>query len=126
MSGRAVVVGAGFGGLATASLLAKDGWQVTVVEKNDSVGGRARYWREKGFAFDIGPSWYLMPEPCFVPRRYLVPIKTAADMYNWTAATIAADPFVAYRRKVQPRRARILLGVLANVLRGAGDGAAHA
>ena len=63
MSGRAVVVGAGFGGLATASLLAKDGWQVTVVEKNDSVGGRARIWREKGFAFDIGPSWYLMPEP---------------------------------------------------------------
>ncbi len=62
MGGRAVVVGAGFGGLATASLLAKDGWQVTIVEKNDSVGGRARYWREKGFTFDIGPSWYLMPE----------------------------------------------------------------
>lgn len=59
---RAVVVGAGFGGLASAALLARDGFAVTVVEKNDAPGGRARVWREQGFAFDMGPSWYLMPE----------------------------------------------------------------
>jgi 1-hydroxy-2-isopentenylcarotenoid 3,4-desaturase len=63
MGGRAVVVGAGFGGLAAASLLAHDGWDVTVVEKNATVGGRARLWKERGFSFDIGPSWYLMPQP---------------------------------------------------------------
>ncbi len=62
MSKKAVVVGAGVGGLASAALLAKDGWQVTVLEKNDAPGGRARLWLEKGFQFDMGPSWYLMPE----------------------------------------------------------------
>jgi phytoene desaturase len=42
--------------------LARAGLQVTVIEKNDSVGGRARLWSEGGFRFDMGPSWYLMPE----------------------------------------------------------------
>ena len=62
----------------------------------------------------------------FLPPRYLVPIKTAADMYNWTAATIAADPFVVYRRKVKPGRARILLRILSNALGGARTGARDA
>ena len=57
-----IVIGAGFGGLATACLLAKQGKQVTVLEKNASVGGRARSLKSKGFTFDMGPSWYLMPE----------------------------------------------------------------
>lgn len=59
---KVVVIGAGVGGLASAALLASQGWQVTVLEKNDSIGGRARLWKEKGFQFDMGPSWYLMPE----------------------------------------------------------------
>jgi len=62
MNRRAVVIGAGVGGLASAALLARAGFQVTVLEKNDSVGGRARLWTEGGFQFDMGPSWYLMPE----------------------------------------------------------------
>ena len=62
MNRRAIVVGGGFGGLAAAALLAKSGWEVTVLEKNDSPGGRARLWVEKGYQFDMGPSWYLMPE----------------------------------------------------------------
>ncbi len=62
MSGRAVVVGGGIGGLATAALLALDGWQVDVLEKGASVGGRAGRWEQDGFRFDTGPSWYLMPE----------------------------------------------------------------
>ncbi|MFP4300736.1 MAG: squalene/phytoene synthase family protein, partial [Spirochaetaceae bacterium] len=52
----------------------------------------------------------------FIPKRYLVPIKTAGDMYNWTAATIATDPFVVYSRKVKPRRGRILAQVVRNAL----------
>lgn len=57
-----VVIGAGFGGLAVAALLARQGMKVTVVEKNEMAGGKARVWKKDGFTFDMGPSWYLMPE----------------------------------------------------------------
>ncbi len=50
----------------------------------------------------------------FIPRSYLVPIRTAGDMYNWSAKRIAEDPFVVYRRKVKPTRARILAQAAAN------------
>jgi len=59
---NAVVIGAGFGGLAVAALLARQGMKVTVVEKNEMAGGKARVWKKDGFTFDMGPSWYLMPE----------------------------------------------------------------
>jgi phytoene desaturase len=59
---RVVVIGAGFGGLAAAALLAKDGFDVTVLERNDQPGGRAMLYREAGFSFDMGPSWYLLPD----------------------------------------------------------------
>lgn len=59
---RVVVIGAGIAGLATAGLLARDGHDVTVLEKNDRVGGRAGVLETDGFRFDTGPSWYLMPE----------------------------------------------------------------
>ncbi|MFO7729506.1 MAG: phytoene desaturase family protein [Spirochaetia bacterium] len=62
MPKTAIVVGAGFAGLSTAALLAKQGMQVTVLEKNETIGGRARLWKHAGFTFDMGPSWYLMPE----------------------------------------------------------------
>jgi len=58
----AVIVGAGLGGLAAACYLAKDGIRVTVLEKNDAVGGRASVVKQDGFTFDMGPSWYWMPE----------------------------------------------------------------
>ena len=59
---RAIVIGAGISGLASAALLARDGYAVTVLEKNERVGGRAGVWESEGFRFDTGPSWYLMPE----------------------------------------------------------------
>ncbi len=62
MKREAIIIGAGYSGLSMAALLAKDGWQVTVLEKNDEIGGRARLWESEGFSFDMGPSWYLMPE----------------------------------------------------------------
>ncbi len=58
---RAVVVGAGFGGVSAAAYLARAGYDVTCVEKNGWVGGRARDLTENGFRFDMGPSWYWMP-----------------------------------------------------------------
>ncbi|MFN0214115.1 MAG: phytoene desaturase family protein [Saprospiraceae bacterium] len=59
---KVVVIGSGFSGLAAACCLASDGFNVTVLEKNDSLGGRARQFSAKGFVFDMGPSWYWMPD----------------------------------------------------------------
>lgn len=56
------VIGAGFAGLSAAAYLAKLGYNVHVFEKNERIGGRARQFQEKGFTFDMGPSWYWMPE----------------------------------------------------------------
>ena len=59
---RTVVIGAGVAGLATAALLAAEGHDVEVLERNDEVGGRAGSLTRDGFRFDTGPSWFLMPE----------------------------------------------------------------
>lgn len=62
MKEKIIVIGGGLAGLAASALLGKDGYKVTVLEKNSTLGGRARVFREKGFTFDMGPSWYLMPD----------------------------------------------------------------
>lgn len=62
MKKKIVVIGAGFAGLAAAACLAKAGHSVTIVEKNKTPGGRARAFNTGGFMFDMGPSWYWMPD----------------------------------------------------------------
>ena len=57
-----VVIGAGYGGLTAAALLAKQGHNVTVIEKNEQPGGKASILKKDGFAFDMGPSWYMWPQ----------------------------------------------------------------
>ncbi|MDN4165520.1 phytoene desaturase family protein [Cytophagales bacterium LB-30] len=61
-SKRVVVIGSGFAGLSVATSLADKGYTVTVLEKNSSIGGRARQFEAQGFVFDMGPSWYWMPD----------------------------------------------------------------
>ncbi|MFK7920902.1 MAG: phytoene desaturase family protein [Bacteroidia bacterium] len=62
MKKKVIVIGAGFAGLTAASILGQKGYDVTILEKNDQAGGRARRWEKDGFTFDMGPSWYWMPE----------------------------------------------------------------
>ncbi|WP_338873760.1 phytoene desaturase family protein [Spirosoma sp. SC4-14] len=62
MPQRILVIGAGFAGLAAATSLANKGYDVTILEKNSMPGGRARVFQANGFTFDMGPSWYWMPD----------------------------------------------------------------
>jgi phytoene desaturase len=57
-----VVIGAGFAGLSAAAVLAQKGYRVTLVERHAQTGGRARLLEQDGFKFDMGPSWYWMPD----------------------------------------------------------------
>ncbi len=56
------IIGCGIAGMVTACYLQKEGYQVTVLEKNGQPGGRARQFSDAGFQFDMGPSWYWMPD----------------------------------------------------------------
>lgn len=59
---KIIIIGAGFSALSAACYLAKEGHHVTVLEKNKDIGGRARQLKQDGFVFDIGPSFYWMPD----------------------------------------------------------------
>ena len=56
------IIGSGFSSISASTYLAKKGYNVTVFEKNSTIGGRARQFKKNGFTFDIGPSWYWMPD----------------------------------------------------------------
>lgn len=62
MSKKVIIIGSGFSSLAAACYLAQAGFAVSVYEKNKTVGGRARQLIRDGFTFDMGPSWYWMPD----------------------------------------------------------------
>ncbi|MFN5479088.1 MAG: phytoene desaturase family protein [Chitinophagaceae bacterium] len=59
---KAIVIGSGFAGLSAATFLSHNGWDVQVFEKHDQPGGRCRHFKKDGFTFDMGPSWYWMPD----------------------------------------------------------------
>ena len=80
MSKRVIIIGAGFAGLSAASFMAKAGWKVSVIEKHNQPGGRARQMKAAGFTFDMGPSWYWMPD---VFERYFNQFgKKVSDYYT--------------------------------------------
>ena len=62
MNKTITIIGSGFSSLAASCYLAKEGYNVTILEKNSTVGGRARQFIKDGFTFDIGPTWYWMPD----------------------------------------------------------------
>lgn len=80
MSKSVIVIGAGFAGLSAASFLAKEGYDVTILEKNAVPGGRARQFKNQGFTFDMGPSWYWMPD---IFEKYFASFgKKVSDYYE--------------------------------------------
>ena len=80
MSKKIIIIGSGFGGLSAAAFLAADGHDVKVIEKNDQPGGRAMVWEKNGFRFDMGPSWYTMPD--IVEKFFNEFGKSAKDYYE--------------------------------------------
>ncbi len=77
---KVVIIGSGFSGLSAACFMAKAGWQVSVVEKHAIPGGRARKLEADGFTFDMGPSWYWMPD---VFEKFFASFgKKVADYYH--------------------------------------------
>ena len=80
MKKNITVIGSGVSGLSTACFLAKEGHNVTLLEKNETIGGRARQFSEEGFIFDMGPSWYWMPE--VFERFYNQFNHTSSDFYE--------------------------------------------
>lgn len=77
---KVVIIGSGFSGLSAACFMAKAGWQVCVIEKHSLPGGRARKMEAEGFTFDMGPSWYWMPD---IFERFFNQFgKTVSDYYT--------------------------------------------
>ena len=78
---KVAVIGAGFSGLSAASYLAKAGYDVTIFEKNSTAGGRARQLTtENGYVFDMGPSWYWLPD---VFEKYFADFgRKVSDFYD--------------------------------------------
>lgn len=59
---KVIIIGTGFSSLSAACYMAKEGYNVTMFEKNSDIGGRARQFKQDGFTFDLGPTFYWMPD----------------------------------------------------------------
>lgn len=78
ISKRILIIGSGFSSLSAACYLAKEGYEVTVFEKNETLGGRARQFRKDGFTFDMGPTFYWMPD---VMERFFADFGTTPSAF---------------------------------------------
>ena len=59
---KITIIGAGLSGLSASCYLAREGNDVTLIDKNEGPGGRLSYFEKEGFVFDLGPTWYWMPD----------------------------------------------------------------
>ena len=80
MPKKVAIIGSGFAGLSASCYLAREGYEVVVYEKNEQVGGRASQLVKDGFTFDMGPSWYWMPD---IFEKFFQDFdKTTSDFYQ--------------------------------------------
>src|SRR5690554_632177 len=80
MKKNIAIIGSGFSALSASCYLAKKGNSVTIYEKNTNIGGRARQFSKQGFTFDMGPTWYWMPD---VFERFFADFgKSPSDYYS--------------------------------------------
>mgnify|MGYP000436020605 CR=1 FL=1 len=78
MTKKIIIIGSGFSSISASTYLADKGYDVTILEKNKSFGGRARKFKAQGFTFDMGPSWYWMPD---VFEKYFNDFNKKVDDY---------------------------------------------
>ncbi len=116
---KVVVIGAGFAGLSVATKLAAEGFDVTVLEKNTTIGGRCRVFNENGFTFDMGPSWYWMPD---VFERFFGEFgKKTSDYYNLTRLDPSYKVILKERKEINlPANINSLKGLFEQLELGCG------
>ena len=119
MSKNIAVIGGGFSGVSAASYLAKQGYSVTIFEKNNTIGGRNRKFTEKGFTFEMGPSWYWMPE---VFDNYFEDFsKIRSDYYDLKKLSPSFSIVYKNNEKVEiPSEKEDLIVFFENIEKGAG------
>jgi phytoene desaturase len=111
------IIGSGFSSLAASCYLAKDGYEVTVLEKNNTIGGRARQFIKDGFTFDIGPTWYWMPD---VFEKFFADFgKKPSDYYHLDRLNPAYEVYFDKLDAIQiPDNLEAILDIFENLEKG--------
>lgn len=117
---RVAIIGSGFSALSAASYLSRSGFEVDVYEKNSSLGGRARVFHEQGYSFDMGPSWYWMPD---IFEKFFADFeKEPSDYYNLTRLSPAYQVFFEGEDKIEiPSSIDEIYTLFDSIEPGAGD-----
>lgn len=119
MSKKVAIIGGGFSGLSAACYLAKEGYDVTIFEKNETIGGRNRKFTENGFTFEMGPSWYWMPD---VFDRFFYDFgKKREDYYSLTKLNPSFSIVFKDKEKINiPSEKEELINLIETLEKGAG------
>ncbi len=113
------IIGSGFSGLSSACYLAKAGYQVTILEKNSKAGGRGRSFSAEGFVFDMGPSWYWMPE---VMEEFFNDFgKSTKDYFNLIQLDPGYRVFIGNGQVDVPANTDALADLFESIEKGAGN-----
>ncbi|MEO8116156.1 MAG: oleate hydratase, partial [Bacteroidota bacterium] len=118
---KVCIIGAGFSGMSAAAYLSAAGHDVHVFEKNESAGGRARSFSTKnGYTFDMGPSWYWMPD---IFEKFFGDFnKTPADYYSLELLTPAFDVVFSEKDTISvPANYIALQNLFEQIEKGAGE-----
>ena len=116
---KIIVIGSGFAGLSAASFMAKEGWEVTLLEKHLLPGGRAQKFLAEGFTFDMGPSWYWMPD---VFERYFSSFgKKLTDYYSLKRLDPSYSVYYPDNRMDIPADYNALKDLFESIEKGSGE-----